>query len=79
MHVSTMHVSFLPSLFCIDPSTLSYTDKIYSSILLVEDFSHRESKDLLRTEKQQWKCSEFLWFSVFFVSTLALPLQHNFL
>lgn len=74
-----MHVSFLPSLFCIDPSTLRYTHTIYSTILLVENFSHRESNYLpRRTKKQQWKCSEFLWFSVFFVPILAHPSPPHF-
>lgn len=79
MHVSTMHVSFLPFLLCIDPSTLRYTDKTCSSILLVEDFSHRESKDLLRRLKNSnGNVQNFYGFLSSLFPHWRLPPQHTF-
>ena len=49
MHLSpVMLVSFLISSSQFVPSTLRYTDKIHSTILLTEHFRHKEKKDLPR-------------------------------
>lgn len=67
-----MLVSFLISSPASASSTLRCTDKVYPTILLTEDFSHRGKMDLSRrAEKWRWKRSGLLRFSVFLVPTLV--------